>query len=258
MYEIISRDYEKLFPSDPARVDFARRLADEGPADSLSAGKKAADKMQSDGGVAILDIGCATGEFALALCAAGFQVTGWEPDSQLLAKARGLRTELPPGQQTRLLFEQKGMLDLESQAAYDQIYCMGNTLPHLQNAGRILQFLQKARQALKPGGRLVLQIINFARVLGKSIHHFPVVETEEIRFERSYTEISPESLSFTIRIFDKADGTDKTAATSLYPVTANELKNLLWQSGFGSVALYAGYTLEAAADASPHFLAVAE
>lgn len=268
MYEIIARDYEKLFPSDPARVEFARRLAgrmtdnvmpaEAKPAGGLpDCGMPAGSAPQSYGAFNILDIGCASGEFALALCAAGFQVTGWEPDSQLLAKARHLRSELTAAQQARLTFERKGMLDLWAQQVYDQIYCMGNTLPHLQNAGQIRLFLQQARQALKPGGYLVLQIINFTRVLIKNIHHFPAVETEAILFERTYSDISPEKLTFTIHIHDKLSSTDDIASTFLYPVTASELRGLLEQCGFGTVVLHANYACEPVTAASTHFLVVA-
>lgn len=234
MYELIAKDYHRLFPYDSQRIDLLAAWGLGPPA-------------------AILDIGAATGDFAWALAAAGYRVEAWEPDASLLAEAARVGeasgTAAPA-------FRQLGMLDLTMTEAYEAIFCMGNTLPHLGSGAEVDDFLGRARAALKPGGRLVLQLINFDLVRRDPGFAFPVMETENLRFARSYSEIGEASLRFSIEITDKASGQSRSDSCRLYPIGRAELARRLVAAGFQDPGFYADYRLSPLGEGNRHFLAI--
>lgn len=246
MYELIAQEYERLFPLDPDRVQLAKRLSGDRPA-------------------AVLDVGCATGEFVRALAAqllpdgmAQFRATGIDPDSGLLEIARRQSGTLAEKLKTAIPeYRQQGMLDIGEAAAYDQIYCMGNTLPHLADAAEISAFLARAWTALRAGGCLILQLINFNPIIGLKEYKFPVLETAELRFFRSYRNIQPESLDFGIHVEARQSGQIQKATVPLFPVRPDLLKHLLVESGFNLLTFAASYDLRPFSGKESHFIVLA-
>jgi len=151
----------------------------------------------------------------------------------------------------------QGMLDISEASAYDQIYCMGNTLPHLAGPAEIADFLGRARTALRPGGHLILQLINFEPLLKLPEHRFPVLETDEVRFVRLYRNIKASRLDFVIELTPRHGGATQQATLPLYPVCAGELAKLLAAAGFSDLQLWSSYDQEAFSGQESHYLALA-
>lgn len=117
---------------------------------------------------ALLEIGCAAGEFLDAAARRGFAVHGIEASPRLSALAR-----------TRYGFEvDQGLAErgLEDEPRYDVI-CMWHVLEHVLSPCALLR---AAASALKPGGCLFLEVPNIggagARALGAA---WPQLEFEE-------------------------------------------------------------------------------
>jgi SAM-dependent methyltransferase len=144
------RDYAGA--ADEARATWARRL------DALAA-------HLPPGGDA-LDVGCAAGFFLEALAARGWRVHGLEPSAPMYEVAaarlgahcvhRGTLADLPPRWPARF-----------------DLVTLWDVLEHLPDP---VAALRRARAALAPGGRLVLETQNVAsvaaRVLGRRWHHY--------------------------------------------------------------------------------------
>lgn len=167
LYDDLAAAYEELFPPNPEQAAFIRSLAEGafGSTGSAAAGPGGAAAAAPAGSAArraprLIDLGCATGSLLRELAAEGWDCLGLEPSTAMLEEARRLAAGLarPPR------FESGGMLQVADfgAGAWDFVACLGNTLPHLASEAELERFFVLARQALLPGGRLVLQLLNYA------------------------------------------------------------------------------------------------
>ena len=133
LYQRIAAEYETLFPSSGEKVSFTEEVL--------------STRTVTD----ILDLGCATGQFAFQLARKERTVTLLDPDDQMIEHARSV------GEQTRsgtFSFIHKDMLSFLSTTArhsFDAVLCMGNTLAYLDGLQELGQFLSNAGRALTEG-----------------------------------------------------------------------------------------------------------
>ena len=108
-------------------------------------------------GSRVLDVPCGNGRHALELAARGAVVSGLDFSAEFVeeARARALRDGLPA------TFERRDMRDLDADAAFDAVICMGNSFGYLAGDENV-EFLHRAARALAPGGRFVLQTASTA------------------------------------------------------------------------------------------------
>lgn len=140
-WSALAAGWEDLFPLRPARLALAEALAPPG--------------------ARILDAGCATGSLPRALAARGRTAHGLDLDPTFLdvARRRAEAEGLP------ITWHLAGLLDLGRVTAGNRfrlITCLGQTLPHLLEEPEWLDFFRQAREALDPGGLLVIQVVNDA------------------------------------------------------------------------------------------------
>ncbi len=192
----------------------------------------------------LLDVGCATGAMGVALCVRGFQVHGVDLDSALVARAQA-RASSPD-----LSFAQGDMLALPSPPRpFDAVICLGNTLVHLLEREQRVAALRDMAAQVRPGGGLLVQIVNYDRVLEGRVDSLPLIDNQAVRFERRYFDVSPGGLRFHARLTVKASGHVLTVEQPLFPLTrgalAAELREAGWEpgewwGGYGEAAWSAG------------------
>lgn len=237
MYELIAAEYSTLFPLDPGRLELLGR-------------------WQTEHRCRVLDIGAADGAFALALAEAGCTVTAFEPDAALRHEARRrFKTAGETGSHISLRAE--GMLDLDETGAYDGIFCLGNTLPHLADEAAVADFLGRVRRALVSGGRVAVQMLNYGAILAAGAWNPPPLETPRLRFERRYRDLSPEAVTFEITATALPAGRPQRASTRLFPLTWERLAALASEAGLKEGTWYADYALNPAQGDEPHGLFIA-
>jgi glycine/sarcosine N-methyltransferase len=95
--------------------------------------------------------------------------------------------------------------------SFDALYCLGNTLVHLEGPEQIGIFLDAAFKLVKPDGVLILQILNYDHIVDDHINELPEIKTEKLRFSRWYegidtnsTASDEERLRFVTRLHDFA------------------------------------------------------
>lgn len=99
----------------------------------------------------ILDVGCGSGAFLLALRTAGWDVRGVEPDNGAAGCARAAGLDVLTGDLT------------ETPVDHDHdLVRFWHSLEHVRDP---LTQLQAAREALRPGGRLLIGVPNYASLL---------------------------------------------------------------------------------------------
>lgn len=118
----------------------------------------------------ILDLGSGTGEHARYLVSQGYQVVGVDASESMIDKARDVA--LPPG----LEFHHADIREIEGLVggSFGGAICLGNTLPHLKEPGDLERLFKGLRSLLEPTAALLLQVLNYHRILTQQVRHLPV------------------------------------------------------------------------------------
>lgn len=242
-YTSISKYYSEIFPYNPAQLQFVQN----------SIGNLKEKE--------ILDIGCATGELAFNIANEGAKVTGIDLNEDLLGQAIGcnrfqstdpVKREsefAPPGcdyfQIANPLFKTGNMLELETDfqaQQFDAVLCFGNTLVHLLTVELIQQMIKGVNEVLKPGGKLLIQILNYDYILGEQVSELPLIETENIKFIRKY-KFNDESsiIRFQTNLYLKKEGRVLSNETSLFALKSNKLIAFLENSNFKEIEVFSNF-----------------
>lgn len=209
-YQTLTPYYDEIFPANPKQINFISSFI---PKDS-----------------SLLDVGAGTGNVALALVKAGYKVTAMEPEESMAAKLADKTAAYESLQVNTLTMQQINKLA----ESYDGIYCIGNTLVHLQNIDEIKEFIVQSFAKLFENGKLMIQIVNYE----KKDFSFPVLHKENFVFERSYR-YEKNKLLFTANLTVNGISTSNTIL--LYPLTVNQLVPLLKEVGFKRIETYANF-----------------
>lgn len=232
-YTSIAPFYDQIFPYQPQQKDFI---------DSFDAGGQEAT---------LLDVGCGTGSLALNLAESFGTVVGIDPDKEMLEKANLKALPFKMKHQTELeqlgkwVFMPLGMSDLRSEFApgsFDMVLCLGNTLVHLANLQEVTAFLHDTLYVLKTGGRLLIQIINYDRIISQQLPGLPTIENDQIRFERSYSyPDDPDTVQFITRLTVKESNQVIENQVPLLALRHERLEAYLHDSGYRDVQTFGNF-----------------
>ena len=220
-YEQISQYYDYIFPTGDEQVRFVQEVAGRPPK-------------------TILDIACGTGGYSLELAKQGYLLTAADLDAEMVRQL-GLKAETA-GIPIKLI--QANMLDLDSKITdkFDLAFCIGNSIVHLQNFEQIKSFICSTKKLLNNDGSLILQIINFDRILLKDIKVLPTITDESIglTFERNYS-YSEQQHTIYFKTNLTVDKKSFENEISLYPLLEEELLQAVADAGFKKVKLFGDF-----------------
>jgi 2-polyprenyl-3-methyl-5-hydroxy-6-metoxy-1,4-benzoquinol methylase len=206
-YASIADNYDFIFPFNPAQVEFIKSQV-------LNTAKKS-----------ILEVGCGTGNLTFGLASQFNQVTGVDLDKAMLALAQEKNSK------GNVSFIELNMLHLTKQFeknSLDAVACFGNTMVHLNNNEEIEQFVIAARTVLKEGSPLMIQIINYDRILDENIQSLDTIDNDHIRFERKYKYHSEQhKIAFETTLQLKKTGDVIENSQNLHPIRKRELEIIL-------------------------------
>jgi len=131
-----------------------------------------------------LDVGCGTGVYALALAERGIDVVGADPSSGMLEKARAKAART--GLDVQWLETPMQNLSTGLDRNFDAVVCMGNTLPHVLTERELRQSLSSMAERLTDSGVLVLQLLNYTRVLSRRERIIGVDRKDNVEYVRFY------------------------------------------------------------------------
>jgi glycine/sarcosine N-methyltransferase len=190
----------------------------------------------------VVDIGCGTGEHAAWFAQHGVRAVGVDSSASMLEKAREHEAR------GHGRFVAGDALDLGaalgSEPPFGLAICLGNMLPHVLEEEELRQFLGGVRGALLPGGALLLQILNYERILEGGVRSLPVNfapgdhEGEEIVLIRLLRPHSPTRIHFFPTTLTLDDTTDppvvvrNSRRVELRPWRAAEVGGALEALGF--------------------------
>jgi len=220
-YNRIVEAYDQLFPFNSKQLD----LIEKGWSGNL-VGKR------------ILDMGCGTGSLAIQLARRSACVDAFDFDSMMIAKAEEKRP-----QALNLRFRQGDMQALESMykpALFDAILCFGNTLVHLGDEHQVAEVLEAVSKRLKTGGRFLMQIINYDRIIQNQVDHLSTIETPDYSFIRDYIHRPDGLIDFSTQLISKADKEELHETIPLMPLRKSALMALM-NGNFSKIQCFGGF-----------------
>ncbi len=218
-YTEIAKYYDDIFPTGAAQLQLIRETAGKPPKE-------------------ILDVACGSGGYSKSLSDRGYSITAIDLDEKMVQSLKEKDKKI----NSRVL----NMLNINDlSGTFDLIFCIGNSLVHLNSPDEIKLFLKSCKNKLKPDGKLILQIVNYDRILEKRIKSLPNIKNEEkkLTFERYYS-YSPDQHKVDFRTILTVNDEVLENHVSLYPVKSAELKELLEASGFIKAELYGSFNKE--------------
>ncbi|TKG94770.1 class I SAM-dependent methyltransferase [Puteibacter caeruleilacunae] len=221
-YTSIAACYDHIFPPKPIQRDFVlSRLKDQ------------------SGELHILDIGSATGGLVELFADKNIDVVGIEPDLGMVSLAQkrlaGKSASVQAGD----------MLALKEDfppSSFNAVVCLGNTLVHLENVQQMSTFFEGVKYVLKPGGKLIVQVINYDRIKKLQLEGLSTIDNEFIRFERTYAVIDGcDQIEFKTRLTVKESDEVIDNSVLLYPVVKSEIEALIGLYGFVGAMYYGDF-----------------
>ncbi|MFQ5430275.1 MAG: class I SAM-dependent methyltransferase [Phycisphaerae bacterium] len=119
------------------------------------------DVFGSPGPRGLLDAGCGSGRHLAAMAEAGYRVTGLDSSADMLAVARAHLSERRVD--ARLIESTFEAIPTDA-GPFDGVYCLGNALAATGEPGAAEESFAAMAGRLTPGGRLFIQLLNFARL----------------------------------------------------------------------------------------------
>lgn len=108
----------------------------------------------------VLDLGCGTGRMLMPFFSQGWQVTGFEPDTDYFLHARQKHAA-----EDRVTIENRGFLDLDAKEEFNLVTSINGPFYYLIHEKERARALRSIYQALKPGGVAILDVANFLYLL---------------------------------------------------------------------------------------------
>ncbi|HKK81248.1 MAG TPA: class I SAM-dependent methyltransferase [Prolixibacteraceae bacterium] len=217
-YQSVHMHYDEMFPLNGQQTVFVN--------EELSVGSQ------------LLDIGCGTGNLAISLANEGFNVKAIDLDESMIRVAKQKSRDNNPA------FRVMNMLNIASEFRFEQfdgILCFGNTIVHLTDNALIEHFLNSVYSILKPGGKFMLQILNYESILEKRPESLPLIENDNIRFERLYEYPGSGFINFKTNLTIKESGETIQNVIPLNPVRKTEIEKMLNETGFRNIRFFGNF-----------------
>lgn len=219
-YEMLVDYYDEIFPTSERTLEFLGKDLEEA--------------------AKVLDAACGTGTYTIGLAEKGYQAVGVDLDESMIALAEKKAENL--GLDVDFIVSDMLNIDLVSTSDLDRIFCIGNSLVHLKNRQEIKTFVETAFSLLKDQGDLILQVINYDRILDEQITFLPTIEVRGrgITFVRTYKYLENTGMiEFRTRL--RVNGEETESCVLLYPIRKDDLYQILVECGFTDVKVYGGF-----------------
>ncbi len=221
-YSELSKVYDVVFPLDLDTVKF------------LSEDLNSEDY--------VLDLACGTGEYSIALSKLGSSVIGVDLNGEMIKIAQEKAKNLD------VSFIEKDMTKLNDfkNKKFKLIFCIGNSIVHLNSKNKIEKFIQDIYNSLDDNGVMVIQTINFDRIIKYNIDSLPPIDRPDVgvNFIRKYNYNKDEEiLDFRTELVIKDESGKNRYINSvpLIMLMKDDIISMVKVAGFKNVEFYGGF-----------------
>lgn len=212
-YSAYARLYDQIFPFDSRKFNLIKAVMREGP---------------------LLDLGCATGSYVRAFQREGIDTMGVDLDEEMILQAKQKARE----ENLKATFVQADMLDLTLAQKFKGVFSIGNTLVHLSSIDAISRMIEKMHDWLDDGGKCLVQIINYDRILSQHITELPKIKNGDLLFIRRYIH-QAHTIDFHTHLYDRDLSIQSHAR--LIPLRSYEIRHMIEKAGFRDITMYGDY-----------------
>jgi SAM-dependent methyltransferase len=214
MYDRLASAFETIFPTDLDTVLFA--------IDRFGSGEW-------------LDLACGTGGYAIELARRGYKVLGVDIAEAMIQNAVAKAQE--EGLDVR--FEVKDMASDLGANRFGGVLFIGNSLVHANDLDQVKTVLNRVHDSLANDGVLILQILNYDRILDRQVSALPLIERDGVRFERRYVPDGDHLLFQTVLTVAQQRVENEVR---LFPIRSVALKTALTDVGFEAIEFHDDFT----------------
>ncbi len=215
--------------------DYLRTLPFLTPQATQAEAEFVADAMGLTPGQQVLDVGCGYGRHAMELAARGFHVVGLDLSAPLLLRGG----EEAQRRNLQINFVRGDMRELDFDSQFDGAYCLFSTFGYFDDETNKRTIASIAR-ALKPGGRILLEILNRDYVIADLPTRVwwegdgcVVLEEVELNYFSSRIQVNRSV------VFD--DGRQVEQEISIRAYSLHEVGKLMHAAGFRVIEVSGGY-----------------
>ena len=221
-------------------VNWEARLAREAPF---------FDRLFAEHGVKfIIDAACGTGRHAVHFAQRGLQVIGTDLSGAMIRQARRFARER--GVKVPFLSLAFDRLGARFNGQADGVVCLGNSLAACGSASAARTAMRNFARSLRPGGLVVIQILDFDGMRAKRDRFEPPRAgtkdgVEYLLFK--FFDLARARVTLNLNIFTRRPGEAwswRVVSNDLYAPGAAELGRLARDTGFGRIQLYANHRFE--------------
>ncbi|MGB5529081.1 MAG: methyltransferase domain-containing protein, partial [Ignavibacteriaceae bacterium] len=177
---------------------------------------------------------------SIALVSLGLKVTAFDPSVEMLAIAK----ENTERVKAKVTFHNQYIDSIpeDFNDQFDLVVSLGNTFANIRRE-QLVKSLQRCKQILKPQGILLIQILNYEKILNEKERIVNITEGVDKYFIRFYDFIGTD-LIFNIILFNKEKPSEhKLISTKLFPHTLDDFNNAMNRVGFNEVEFFSDLEL---------------
>ncbi|ULQ58691.1 class I SAM-dependent methyltransferase [Brucepastera parasyntrophica] len=241
-YTAILEYYDELFPLDEDVSKFFLGLQEKMKTDSV---------IQPPPVLRYLGVGCATAKLEGRLINSGMDITCIDSNHEMVETAK---RRIQKGYSGVRLFEMStiDMARYLKKDSFHIISCIDDTIEYIGNETLIRKFFYDARELLKPGGKLVIQTMNFDSFNTGQPFSLPSKGSIRVSFERGYTPLENNMLQLDATL-EMGNGKKIVLqkGTEIFPLTAEKAEMFAKEAGFTGCERYGSFAKDKWSPESP-------
>lgn len=186
----------------------------------------------------ILEFGCGTGSAAVGLSLEKYNVTAVDLSADMLKSARDKARKYKSDSQ----FRKGDITAIDLKTKFDLLICLGNTMPLIYRLPAARRLFANFARHLNPGGTLIIQQLNYNRILKDKPRTFAVDHSGDSIRIKQY-EYGKTLIEFAVTIMDLSHIPPRihTSKSRIRPWRKNDLLKELKKAGFHKLRAYGDY-----------------
>lgn len=209
------------------------------------------NNLRERGIITVLDAATGTGFDSIQLILEGFNVTSLDGSYQMLLKAR--QNAKKHKIKLSIIHSDWRRMRKASINQYDAIICLGNSISHLFTKNEQLITLSAFYHSLKPGGILIVDHLNYERILktGAFERHTLYFTGKDVKAALEYFDTGLFRFSYTFPF-------DWIYFLHFFPIMEAQFKDLLSTVGFKKITVYGDFNQEYSVNENEFYIYIAE